>query len=81
MEVIIHKFYKITDNKIVVIIRDPGFCATKLVARPRKYKLIEAVAIDIVRDFYGKDIDPKFVDDDCEDIASTYYETCYGWEA
>lgn len=84
MEILIHKFYKTKNNNIVVIIRYPGFCATRLIAKPRKHKLIEAVAIAIVQDFLERnDFDIKFVDDpDCEeDVASIYYETCYGWEA
>lgn len=82
MQVLIHKFYKANNNRYIVIMRDPGFGATKLVAKPRKHKLIEAVAMEICQDFLGrKDIDFKFVDDDCEDICSIYYETCYGWEA
>lgn len=82
MEILIHKFYKSKNGSYVVIMREPGFCATRLVAKPRRYKLIEGVAISIVQDFLNqKDITIKFVDDPDDDIAITYYETCYGWEA
>ena len=84
MQVLIHKFYKSKNGNYIVIVRDPGFFATKLVAKPRKYKLIEAVAISIVQDFYKEEnLDIKFVDDPDaeEEVSITYYETCYGWEA
>lgn len=84
MQVLIHKFYKSQSGNYIVIVRDLGFFATRLVAKPRKHKLIEAVAISIVQDFYQEEnLDIKFVDDpDCEqEVSITYYETCYGWEA
>lgn len=84
MQVLINKFYKSKNGNIVVIVRDLGCFATRLIAKPRKQKLIEALAIDIVKDYYQEEnLDIKFVDDpDCmEDISITYYETCYGWEA
>ena len=84
MEVIINKFYKTKNNRIVVIVRDLGCFATRLMSKPTKAKAIEAVAIDIVKDFYQEeDLIIKFMDDPEaeEDISITYYETCYGWEA
>lgn len=84
MQVLINKFYKTKNNRIVVIVRDLGCFATRLMSKPTKAKAVEAVAIELVKDYYQEeDLDIKFVDDpDCEeDISITYYETCYGWEA
>lgn len=84
MQVLIHKFYKNKNGNIIIIVRDLGFFATRLIAKPRKQKLIEALAIDIVKDFYEEeDLTIKFVDDPDaeEEVSITYYETCYGWEA
>lgn len=86
MDVLIHKYYKTKNNNIVVIVRDLGFFATKLVSKPTKDKLTKDLIIEIVKDFYilSKDeINIKFIKDpDCEqDVSITYYETCYGWEA
>ena len=84
MEVIINKFYKTKNNRIIVIVRDLGFFATRLISKPTKDRAIEAVAISLVQDFYEEEnLNIKFVEDpDCEnEISITYYETCYGWEA
>lgn len=83
MQILIHKFYKSKNGNIIVIVRDLGCFATRLIAKPRKGKLIEAVVISIVQDFYEENLDIKFVDDpDAEqEVSITYYETCYGWEA
>lgn len=84
MEVIINKFYKTKNGRIVVIVRDLGCFATRLMTKTTKDNATEAVAIEIVKDFYQEeDLDIKFVNDpECEeDVSITYYETCYGWEA
>lgn len=84
MQVLIHKFYKSKNGNYIVIVRDLGFFTTRLIAKPRKGKLTEAVAISIVQDYYQEeDLDIKFVDDPdaIDEISLTYYETCYGWEA
>ena len=83
MQVLINKFYKNKNNNIIVIARDLGCFAFRLISKPTKAKAIEEVAIEIVKDFYEEeDLTIKFVDDpDCmEDISITYYETCYGWD-
>ena len=86
MKVLINKFYKTKNNNIIVIVRDLGCFATKLVSKPTVAKVTEEVVIEIVKDFYdieGDNIDIKFVDDPdaIEDVSIAYYETCYGWEA
>lgn len=86
MEVLIHKYFKNKNNNIVVIVRDLGCFATKLVSKPTNEKLTKDLVLEIVKDYYALSSDPiniKFVKDpDCmEDISITYYETCYGWEA
>lgn len=84
MQVLIHKFYKSKNGNIVIIVRDLGCFATRLITKPKKQQLSEALAIDIVKSYYEEEeyLDIKFVDDpDCmEDISITYYETCYGWD-
>ena len=85
MKVLINKFYKTKNNNIIVIVRDLGCFATKLVSKPTVAKVTEEVVIEIVKDFYdmAEDINIKFVDDPdaIEDVSIAYYETCYGWEA
>lgn len=83
MQVLINKFYKTKNGNIIVIVRDLGCFATRLVTKPRK-EVNKEIIIEIVKDYYeGEDINISFVDDpDCmDDISISYYETCYGWEA
>lgn len=84
MEVIINKFYKTENGRIVVIVRDLGCFATRLMTKTTKDNATKEVVIEIVKDFYQEEnLDIKFIDDpDClEDVSISYYETCYGWEA
>lgn len=85
MEVLIHKYYKNKNGNIIIIVRDLGCFATKLVAKATN-ELTKENVLEIVKDFYilNKDeINFKFIEDpECEeDVSITYYETCYGWEA
>ena len=83
MEVLIHKYFKNKNNNIVVIVRDLGFFTTRLISKPTKAIASEAIALEIVKDFYQEeDLTIKFVDDPdaMDEISLTYYETCYGWD-
>lgn len=86
MDVLIHKYYKNKNGNVIVIVRDLGFFATKLISKPTKDKVDKETVLEIVKDFYilSKDeINIKFIEDpECEqEVSITYYETCYGWEA